>query len=314
MKPACAAAVGEVDVGAVRDYLLGWQRRLCEAFAASDGGEFVGDDWRSELGEGRSETLHDGAVFEKGGVSFSSVSGDALPSAAVERRAELASAPWQALGVSAVMHPRNPYAPTSHANLRFFTALPQSGEPAWWFGGGYDLTPCYGFVEDCRHWHRTAEAACAPFGAEVYPRLKRWCDEYFYLPHRSEARGVGGLFFDDWNAWPFARCLEFARALGDSYPRAYLPIVQRRCDHAWGQRERDFQLYRRGRYAEFNLIWDRGTRFGLQSGGRAESILMSLPPLARWRYGWEPAPGSPEAALGRDFLEPRDWLAPAPDA
>ena len=310
MKPAGDAA----DVDAVRDYLLGWQRQLCAAFAALDGATFTSDAWHSALGEGRSESISDGAVFEKGGVNFSSVAGDALPAAANARHRELAAAPWQAIGVSAVMHPRNPYAPTSHANLRFFTALPDSGEPVWWFGGGYDLTPCYGFVEDCRHWHQIAEAACAPFGAETYPRFKRWCDEYFHLPHRKEARGIGGLFFDDLNAWPFARCFEFARAVGDSYPRAYLPIVERRRDHAYGPKERDFQLYRRGRYAEFNLLWDRGTRFGLQSGGRAESILMSLPPLARWRSGWEPPPDSPEAALARDFLAPRDWLASRVDA
>ncbi len=302
-----AAEAAELD--AVCDYLRDWQRQLCEAFAAADGGEFVTDASHSALGENRSARIADGALFEKGGVNFSLVGGATLPQTASERYPELGAGPWQAVGVSVVMHPQNPYVPTSHANLRCFVASGENGERVWWFGGGYDLTPYYGFVEDCRHWHRSACDACAPFGEAVYPRFKQWCDEYFYLPHRHEARGVGGLFFDDLNEWPFARCFAFLRAVGDSYLRAYLPIVARRRECPWSERERGFQLHRRGRYAEFNLAWDRGTRFGLQSGGRIESILMSLPPLVRWDGAWPHTPGSPEAALLQDFLPPRDWLA-----
>ena len=232
-----------------------------------------------------------------------------MPASATAHRPELAGRRYQAMGVSLVIHPLNPYLPTSHANVRFFVAEKDGEEPVWWFGGGYDLTPYYGFEEDCRHWHQTAFEACAPFGDEVYPRYKQWCDEYFYLKHRDEARGVGGLFFDDLNEGGFERSFGFMQAVGDSYCKAYVPILQRRRDMPWGERERQFQLYRRGRYVEFNLVFDRGTLFGLQSGGRTESILMSLPPLVRWEYNWQPEDNSPEQALYRDFLPPRDWLA-----
>ncbi len=296
---------GGVDIDAVKAYLLDLQDRICAALAAEDGAaDFVEDRWE----RGRSRVIDGGAVFEKGGVNFSHVSGDSMPGTATAHRPELAGRSYQAMGVSLVMHPNNPYVPTSHANVRFFVAEKPGEAPVWWFGGGYDLTPYYGFDEDCVHWHRVARDACAPFGDEVYPRYKQWCDEYFYLKHRDEARGVGGLFFDDLNADGFERCFDFMRAVGDSYLDAYLPIVQRRKDTPFGERERDFQLYRRGRYVEFNLVWDRGTLFGLQSGGRTESILMSLPPLVRWEYNWQAEPGSAEAALTERFLPPRDWL------
>ncbi|GAB3370404.1 oxygen-dependent coproporphyrinogen oxidase [Spongiibacter taiwanensis] len=294
-----------IDIAAVKTFLLGLQDQICAGLAAADGGaDFVEDNW----GRGRSRVLVDGAVFEKGGVNFSHVQGDAMPASATAHRPELAGRSFQAMGVSLVMHPQNPYVPTSHANVRFFVAEKPGEEPVWWFGGGYDLTPYYGFEEDCRHWHATAQSACAPFGEDVYPRFKKWCDEYFYLKHRDEARGVGGLFFDDLNEWGFDRCFAFMRAVGESYLDAYLPIVQRRRDTEFGERERQFQLYRRGRYVEFNLVFDRGTLFGLQSGGRTESILMSMPPLVRWEYNWQPEADSPEAALARDFLPARDWL------
>jgi coproporphyrinogen III oxidase len=247
-------------------------------------------------------------VFEKGGVNFSRVHGAGMPASATAHRPELAGRSFQALGVSLVMHPLNPYAPTSHANVRFFLAEKAGVDPVWWFGGGYDLTPYYGFEEDCMHWHRTARDACTPFGEEVYARFKKWCDEYFFLKHRNEPRGIGGLFFDDLNAWGFERCFEFVRAIGDSYISAYLPILRRRKNTPCGEREREFQLYRRGRYVEFNLVYDRGTLFGLQSGGRTESILMSLPPRVAWRYNWEPEPGTPEARLYSDFLVTKDWV------
>jgi len=302
--------MSDIDSAAVRDYLTDLQDRICAALAREDGGaDFVEDSWqRPGGGGGRSRVLSEGRVFEKGGVGFSHVFGDQLPPSATAHRPELAGATWQALGVSLVIHPRNPYVPTSHANVRFFIAEKPGMAPVWWFGGGYDLTPYYGFDEDCMHWHQTARDACAPFGAEVYPRFKRWCDEYFFLKHRNEARGVGGLFFDDLNEWPFERSFEFLRAIGDSYVPAYLPIVQKRRDMPYGEREREFQLLRRGRYVEFNLVYDRGTLFGLQSGGRTESILMSLPPLVRWEYNAQPAPGSPEAALTDRFLKARDWV------
>ena len=252
--------------------------------------------------------LSEGAVFEKGGVNFSDVRGASLPASATAHRPELAGGSFRAMGVSLVIHPKNPYVPTSHANVRLFVAYKDGVEPVWWFGGGYDLTPFYPFAEDCEHWHRVARDACAPFGDEVYSRYKRWCDEYFYLRHRDETRGVGGLFFDDLNEWEFEQCFAFVRSVGDSYLRAYRPIVQRRKSTGYGEREREFQLYRRGRYAEFNLVYDRGTIFGLQSGGRTESILMSLPPLARWSYDWSPEPGSAEAELYEHYLQPRDWL------
>ncbi|QIB65665.1 oxygen-dependent coproporphyrinogen oxidase [Kineobactrum salinum] len=299
-----------MHVEAVKSYLLQLQQSLCEALAAEDGErEFIVDTWqRPEGGGGRSRVLADGAVFEKAGVNFSHVTGASLPASASAARPELAGRGFQAMGVSLVIHPRNPHVPTSHANVRLFVAEKSGEEPIWWFGGGYDLTPYYGYAEDCVHWHRVAAAACQPFGADIYPRYKRWCDDYFYLPHRREARGIGGLFFDDLCEGSFERCFAFMRAIGDSYLPAYQPIVQRRKTEPWSERERQFQLYRRGRYVEFNLVYDRGTLFGLQSDGRTEAILMSLPPLVRWEYAYQPPPGSPEAALTDYFLQPRDWL------
>lgn len=298
------------DADAVKHYLLALQDRLCAALAGEDGAaQFRTDTWeRPGGGGGRSRVLSEGAVLEKAGVNFSHVSGDALPPSASAARPELAGRSFQAMGVSLVIHPRNPYAPTSHANVRLFIAEKAGEAPVWWFGGGYDLTPYYGFEEDCIHWHRTAAAACAPFGADVYARYKRWCDEYFHLRHRREPRGIGGLFFDDLNDWGFDRCFAFLRAVGDSYLEAYLPILGRRKNTPYGERERAFQLYRRGRYVEFNLVYDRGTLFGLQSDGRTEAILMSLPPLVRWEYDYRPEPGSPEARLLSEFLVDRDWL------
>ncbi len=299
-----------IDPSHVKEYLLDLQDRICAGLAGADGGaDFAEQSWtRPEGGGGRSRVLSEGALIEKGGVGFSHVAGAALPPSASANRPALAGAPWQAMGVSLVIHPRNPYVPTSHANVRFFIAEPKDAEPVWWFGGGYDLTPYYGFEEDCVHWHRTARDACAPFGDDVYPRFKRWCDDYFFLKHRNEARGIGGLFFDDLNEWEFERSFDFLRAVGDSYLPAYLPIIERRRDTPYGEREREFQLHRRGRYVEFNLVYDRGTLFGLQSGGRTESILMSLPPLVRWSYDWQPEPGSAEATLAERFLPPRDWV------
>jgi len=299
------------DVSAVRAYLLDLQERICAELAAGDGGMgFREDAWeRPEGGGGRTRVMEEGAVFEKAGVNFSQVSGARLPPSATVQRPELAGRSFQALGVSLVIHPRNPYVPTSHANVRFFVAEREGQAPVWWFGGGFDLTPYYGFREDAVHWHRTAREACAPFGPDVYARFKRWCDEYFYLKHRGEPRGIGGLFFDDLNEWGFDDCFAFLRSVGDHYLPAYLPIVRRRRDTAYGEREVAFQHYRRGRYVEFNLVYDRGTLFGLQSGGRTESILMSLPPQVSWRYDWHPEAGTPEAELYETFLKPRDWLA-----
>lgn len=295
----------DVNIAAVKDYFMDLQDRICAALETEDGrAQFEEDDW----GRGRSRVITDGAVIEKGGVNFSHVQGDAMPASATAHRPELAGRRFQAMGVSLVIHPSNPYVPTSHANVRFFVAEKDGEAPVWWFGGGYDLTPFYGNTDDCVHWHRTARDACAPFGDDVYPRFKKWCDEYFYLKHRDECRGVGGLFFDDYNDAGFDDSFAFMRSVGDSYIDAYLPIVQRRRDTPYGERERQFQLYRRGRYVEFNLVYDRGTLFGLQSGGRTESILMSMPPLVRWEYNWQPEPDSPEAALTRDYLPPRDWL------
>ncbi|CAM3866723.1 oxygen-dependent coproporphyrinogen oxidase [Vreelandella rituensis] len=294
----------------VKHYLLDLQDRLCEGLAAADGvGHFKEDNWqREDGGGGRSRVIENGALFEKGGINFSHVYGATLPPSATAARPELAGRSFHAVGVSWVMHPHNPHVPTSHGNVRFFIAEKEGEPPVWWFGGGFDLTPFYPVLEDVLHWHRVSRAACLPFGEEVYPRYKAWCDEYFFLKHREETRGVGGLFFDDLNDWGFETCFAFQRAVGDSFLDAYLPIVERRRHYQWGERERDFQLYRRGRYVEFNLVWDRGTLFGLQSGGRTESILMSLPPLARWEYDWQPDPESPEAVLTRDYLIPRDWL------
>ncbi len=298
------------DKHAVKAYLMDLQERICAGLAAIDGGAFIEDTWqRAEGGGGRSRVLADGSVIEKGGVNFSHVMGEAMPASATAHRPELAGRSFEAMGVSLVIHPNNPYAPTSHANVRFFIAEKPGAEPVWWFGGGYDLTPYYGFTEDCIHWHTTAHKACEPFGDDVYPRYKKWCDEYFYLKHRNEARGVGGLFFDDLNEQGFEQSFAFMRAVGDSYLEAYQPILERRKDTPYTERERQFQLYRRGRYVEFNLVYDRGTLFGLQTGGRTESILMSLPPLVRWEYDYQPEPDSREAQLGRDFLPPQDWLA-----
>ena len=303
--------MNSTDILAVRNYLLGLQDRICGALENEDGAQkFKEDAWeRPEGGGGRTRVLADGAVFEQAGVNFSQVFGTALPPSATAHRPELAGRAWQALGVSLVNHPRNPYVPTSHMNVRFFIAEKEGAEPVWWFGGGFDLTPYYGFEEDSVHWHRTAKSACDPFGADYYLRFKKWCDEYFFLKHRNETRGIGGLFFDDLNELNFEHSFGFLKSVGDHYLPAYVPIVQKRKDTPYGERERDFQLYRRGRYVEFNLVYDRGTLFGLQSGGRTESILMSLPPLVKWRYNWRPEPGTPEARLYGAFLKPRDWLA-----
>ncbi len=295
----------------VKAYFLDLQEQICAALSAVDGeADFRTDQWeRPGGGGGRSRVLGEGALLEKAGVNFSHVRGDSLPPSASAQRPELANRSFEAMGVSLVIHPKNPYCPTSHANVRLFIAEAPGEEPVWWFGGGYDLTPYYGFEEDCRHWHDTAAAACAPFGEDVYPRFKQWCDDYFYLKHRGEPRGVGGLFFDDLNEWGFETTFNFVQAVGDSYLPAYLPILERRRDMAFAEREREFQLYRRGRYVEFNLVYDRGTLFGLQSDGRTESILMSLPPLVRWEYDYQPELGSEEARLTDYFLTGRDWLS-----
>jgi coproporphyrinogen III oxidase len=298
------------DIDSVKIFLRDLQQRICQELEQEDGKEkFIEDTWqRKEGGGGFSRVLADGAVFEQAGVNFSHVYGQRLPPAATAQRPELAGRHFEAIGVSLVIHPRNPFVPTSHANVRFFIAHKEDADPIWWFGGGFDLTPYYGFEEDAVHWHQTARAACLPFGEQVYSDYKKWCDEYFFLKHRDEPRGIGGLFFDDLNAWGFTRCFEFLKSIGNHYIPAYRPIVARRKDLSYGERERDFQLYRRGRYVEFNLIYDRGTLFGLQSGGRTESILMSLPPLVKWRYNWHPEPASEEARLYEVFLKPRDWL------
>jgi len=293
-----------------RSWFMGLQDRITQAVEEVDGAaRFREDAWqRPGGGGGRSRVLENGAVFEKAGVGFSHVMGDRLPPSATASRPELSGRGFEAMGVSLVFHPRNPYVPTTHLNVRLLKATGE-GEDAWWFGGGYDLTPYYGFEEDAVHWHRTAKAACDPFGEEHYPRFKRWCDDYFFLKHRSEPRGIGGVFFDDFTGASFDHAFGLTRSVGDSFLEAYLPIVARRRETRWGERERDFQLYRRGRYVEFNLVWDRGTTFGLQTNGRTESILMSLPPLVSWRYDWHPEPGTPEARLHTDFLRPRDWAA-----
>lgn len=298
------------DKAAVKAYLLDLQDRICNALAAEDGSaQFVEDSWtRAEGGGGRSRVLTNGVVIEKGGVNFSHVHGTQMPASATAHRPELAGRAFEAMGVSLVIHPHNPYVPTSHANVRFFIAEKEGSAPVWWFGGGYDLTPYYGNEADVVHWHQTAKNACDPLGEHLYPEFKKWCDEYFYLKHRDEARGVGGLFFDDYNAENFAHSFALMQAVGDSYVPAYQPIVNARKATPFTERERDFQLYRRGRYVEFNLVYDRGTLFGLQTGGRTESILMSLPPLVRWEYNWQPDAGSAEAELYEKFLPHRDWL------
>jgi coproporphyrinogen III oxidase len=298
------------SLSSVKDYLLNLQDRICATLAqVDDHAYFQEDTWdRPAGGYGRTRVLSDGTVFEQAGVNFSHVQGDNLPASATAQRPELAGRTFEALGVSLVIHPRNPYVPTSHCNVRFFIATRPGAEPVWWFGGGFDLTPYYGFEEDCVAWHRNARAACEPFGADYYPRFKKWCDEYFFIKHRNEPRGIGGLFFDDFNEGGFDHCFRFAQSVADHFLTGYLPIVLRRKDTPHGERERDFQLYRRGRYVEFNLVYDRGTLFGLQSGGRTESILMSLPPLVKWRYDWKPEPGSSEAELYERFLVVRDWV------
>jgi coproporphyrinogen III oxidase len=299
------------DLAAVKTYLLGLQDAICAALAAEDGAaDFREDAWaRPEGGGGRTRILTEGAVFEKAGVAFSHVHGTKLPPSATAHRPELAGRPWEALGVSLVIHPRNPHVPTSHANVRFFIAHAPDVAPIWWFGGGFDLTPYYGYESDAVHWHRTARAAVAPFGEALYPRFKKTCDDYFFLKHRTEPRGLGGLFFDDFSELGFDRSFALTRAVGDAFIPAYRPIVARRKATPTTDAERQWQLYRRGRYVEFNLVWDRGTHFGLQSGGRTESILMSLPPLVRWDYGHTPAPGTAEARLHEIFLQPRDWAS-----
>lgn len=295
-------------IAQVKQYLLSLQENICQTLELVDGqGHFEQDEWQREQGGGgRSRVLKNGAVIEQGGVNFSHVYGDAMPASATAARPELAGRSFQAMGVSLVIHPHNPYVPTSHANVRFFIAEKPGEEPIWWFGGGFDLTPFYPFKEDVQHWHTVAKKLCAPYGDSVYADYKKWCDNYFYLKHRDETRGVGGLFFDDLNEWGFKSSFAFMQAVGDGFLDAYVPIVERRKQTPYGERERDFQLYRRGRYVEFNLVWDRGTLFGLQTGGRTESILMSMPPLARWEYGFEPAAGSPEARLS-EWLKPRQW-------
>jgi len=308
-----------ISIDRVKSYLLGLQENICSALELEDGqAEFIEDQWQradeadqpGEMsgGGGRSRVMRQGQVFEQAGVNFSHVHGSQLPPSATAARPELAGRSFQALGVSLVIHPRNPHIPTSHANVRFLSAEKPGEAPIWWFGGGYDLTPYYPVLDDVVAWHETARNACLPFGEEVYPRYKDWCDRYFFLKHRNETRGVGGLFFDDLNEWGFGRCFDFQQAVGNSYIDAYLPIVQRRKHTEWTEAQRQFQLYRRGRYVEFNLVYDRGTLFGLQSGGRTESILMSLPPLARWEYDYHPEPGSQEAKLYDHFLKPQDWL------
>ncbi|HEY0821238.1 MAG TPA: oxygen-dependent coproporphyrinogen oxidase [Rhizobacter sp.] len=302
----------------VRHYLLGLQDRILGAMEAESGDRFVSDGWTRRPGErlqgdGLSRLVEGGTLLERGGCNFSHVKGPAMPPSATAHRPELAGAPFEAMGVSLVFHPRNPYVPTVHMNVRMFAALPAGRDPVVWFGGGMDLTPYYGFEEDARHFHRVNRDALAPFGADKYPRFKQWCDEYFFLKHRNEPRGIGGVFFDDFSLSDaeggFEQSFALMRAVGDAFIGAYLPIVQRRKGLAWGERERDFQTYRRGRYVEFNLVFDRGTLFGLQSGGRTESILMSMPPVVTWRYDWSPEAGTPEATLYSDFLRPRDWAA-----
>jgi coproporphyrinogen III oxidase len=304
-----SGGTGAVDAIAVKRYLIELQDRITAAVESVDSAKFIRDPWvRPEGGGGESRILSDGRVFERAGVSVSHVLGEKMPPSASNQRQEIAGAPFEAMGLSLVFHPRNPYLPTTHCNVRFLVARPGSG-PVWWFGGGFDLTPYYPFDEDVLHWHRTAREACQPFGTGVYGKYKEWCDRYFFLPHRNETRGVGGLFFDDLNEDGFDGSFAFMRSVGDHFLPAYRPILERRKNQAYGDRERQFQLYRRGRYVEFNLVYDRGTLFGLQSRGRTESILMSMPPMVRWEYDWHPEQGSAEARLYQEFLRPRDYLS-----
>ncbi len=300
----------QVDKAQVKAFLMALQDQICQTLAAVDGkAAFKEESWdRAEGGGGRSRVLTQGAVFEQAGVNFSHVFGDKMPGSATAHRPELARRSFEAMGVSLVIHPWNPHVPTSHANVRFFIAEKAGEAPVWWFGGGFDLTPFYPVESDVIHWHQVAKACCEPFGADVYPKYKAWCDDYFYLKHRQETRGVGGLFFDDLNEWGFEQSFAFMRSVGEGYCSAYVPIVQARKETAYGEAQRQFQLYRRGRYVEFNLVFDRGTLFGLQSGGRTESILMSMPPLVRWEYGYQPEPCSAEALLYERYLKPQDWL------
>jgi len=298
------------DIEAVKTYLTGLQKTICEQLAAEDGKkDFIVDEWQREGGNGGGITrvLSGGAVFEQAGVNFSHVSGEQLPASATAHRPELAGRRFQAMGVSLVIHPLNPKVPTSHANVRFFIATKEGADPVWWFGGGFDLTPYYGFDEDCIHWHTVAKKACVDFDEDTYPKYKKWCDDYFYIKHRNEQRGIGGLFFDDLNEPGFDKSFAFMRSVGNHYLEGYLPIVQRRKNEIYNQAQRDFQLYRRGRYVEFNLVYDRGTLFGLQTGGRTESILMSLPPVVHFEYNRQEAPGSEEEKLYKYYLQPKDW-------
>lgn len=296
----------EININLIKNYLLNLQQNICIAIENEDGSKkFIEDNWQhAQGGGGKTCVFENGKIIEKGGVNFSHVFGNKLPPSASAQRPELIDKNFQALGISLVIHPRNPYVPTTHMNLRFFCAE----NNIWWFGGGFDLTPYYAFEEDCKHWHQIAKAACDPFGTELYTQFKKWCDNYFYIKHRNEPRGIGGLFFDDLNQWEFEKCFAFIKSVGDHFLKAYLPILQKRKNTPYGERERDFQCYRRGRYAEFNLVYDRGTLFGLQSGGRTESILMSLPPEVKWRYDWQPEPNTPEAELYKKFLMPREWI------
>ncbi|MEY3580623.1 MAG: oxygen-dependent coproporphyrinogen oxidase [Pseudomonadota bacterium] len=298
------------DIDKVKTWLTSLQERIVSAAEKIDGKQFIRDSWeRPEGGGGVSRLIEEGNVLERGGVGFSHVKGLSLPPSAAANRPEVAGQPWEAMGVSLVFHPRNPYAPTVHMNVRFFTTTSTEHEPVWWFGGGMDLTPYYGFEEDAKHFHQTCHDALAVHGSDLHDRFKKWCDDYFYLKHRKEARGVGGVFYDDFNEAGFEKSFAMTQSVGDSFINAYLPLLERRKDTPYGERERDFQAYRRGRYVEFNLVFDRGTLFGLQSGGRTESILMSMPPIVKWRYDWHPEAGSPEAKLYTDFLPHRDWLA-----
>lgn len=298
------------DIGLVKQFLLTLQDNICHTLEMADGkGSFEEDNWQRELGGGgRTRVLTNGQVIEQGGVNFSHVYGGELPASATASRPELAGRSFQAMGVSLVIHPKNPHVPTSHANVRIFIAEKEGEKPIWWFGGGFDLTPFYPIRADVEHWHKTAKTLCDPFGDDVYGKYKKWCDDYFYIKHRNETRGVGGLFFDDLNEWGFQRSFEFMQAVGNGFLDAYVPILEKRKEMPYTEQERSFQLYRRGRYVEFNLVYDRGTLFGLQSGGRTESILMSLPPLARWEYDFKPQPGSPEELLYKEYLKPQTWI------
>ena len=297
------------DVTRVHEFLIGLQQSIVSALEAIDGGPFIRDEWqRPEGGGGISRLIEGGRVIERGGVNFSHVLGTSMPPSATAQRPELKGAPWEAMGVSLVIHPRNPYAPTTHMNVRFFIARPKDSEPVWWFGGGMDLTPYYGFTDDAVHWHTQSKAACEPFGGDIYPRFKKQCDEYFFLKHRNEPRGIGGTFFDDFSALGFEQSFAMMRSVGEHFVPGYAPILKTRCETPYSERERNWQLYRRGRYVEFNLVWDRGTHFGLQSNGRTEAILMSMPPEVHWRYDYKPEASTPEATLYTDFLIAKDWL------